>query len=107
MKLSLEARLIAVFTLLSVVALLLASGTEVRLLFLLTAILVTVQFTFFLTIYFNHKRRVKAEGQLTEHKEILQSIIDNTSSIIYIKDLEGKFTLVNRQFEKAFGLLRE
>jgi two-component system, NarL family, sensor kinase len=107
MKLSLEARLIAVFTLLSAVALLLASQTEVRLLFLLTAILITVQFIFFLTIYFNHKRRVKAEAQLIEHKEILQSIVENTSSIIYIKDLHGKFTLVNRQFEKTFGLSRD
>jgi two-component system, NarL family, sensor kinase len=107
MKLSLEARLIAVFVLLSVVALLLASRTEVRLLFLLTAILITVQFFFFLTVYFSHKKRVKAEEQLTEHKEILQSIIDNTSSLIYIKDLQGRFTLVNRQFEKTFGVSRD
>ena len=60
MKLSLEARLIAVFILLSAVALLLASRTEIRMLFLLTAILITVQFLFFLTIYFNHKKRVRA-----------------------------------------------
>lgn len=107
MKLSLETRLIAIFILLSLVALLLAVETEMRALFLLTAVLITVQFLFFLTIYFNHKKRVRAEGQLIEHKEILQSIIENTSSIIYIKDLNGKFTLVNRQFEKTFGLTRD
>lgn len=107
MKLSLEARLIAIFVLLSAVALVLASESEIRMLFLLTSILITVQFLFFLTIYFNHKKRVKAEAQLIEHKEILQSIIENTSSIIYIKDLEGRFTLVNRQFEKAFGRSRD
>jgi len=34
----------------------------------------------------------------------LQAIMNNSSSVIYVKDLVGKFTLVNRQFEKLVGL---
>ncbi len=34
----------------------------------------------------------------------LQAILDNTSSAIYIYDLEGKYTLVNKQFERLFHI---
>jgi len=36
-----------------------------------------------------------------------QSILDNTPTVIYSKDLQGKFLLINRQFEKLFALNNE
>ncbi len=42
-----------------------------------------------------------------ESNEMLQSIIDNTTAIISLKDISGKYKTVNRQFEKIFGKKRE
>lgn len=38
---------------------------------------------------------------------LLQQIIDATSAVIYVKDSLCRYTLINRQFEKLFGLSRE
>jgi PAS domain S-box-containing protein len=37
----------------------------------------------------------------------LESILDNTTAVIYVKDLEGRYALVNRQFELLFHVTRE
>jgi PAS domain S-box-containing protein len=37
----------------------------------------------------------------------LQAILDNTTAVIYLKDLEGRYLLVNRQFEELFHVSRE
>jgi PAS domain S-box-containing protein len=34
----------------------------------------------------------------------LQAILDNSSAVIYIKDGEGRYQLVNRRFEQVFGV---
>ena len=39
--------------------------------------------------------------------EQLQSIMDNTTSVIYLKDKHGKYILVNRQYESLFHITRE
>ena len=44
---------------------------------------------------------------LRESEARLQSILDNTSSIIFMKDLRGRFLMANAQFERLFGLKRE
>ncbi len=44
---------------------------------------------------------------LHESKEELQAILDNSAAIIYIKDIEGRYCLVNRQFEKLVQLSQE
>ncbi len=44
----------------------------------------------------------KAEESLQKNKEQLQSILDNTSAVIYIKDKDGRYILINRQFEALF-----
>ncbi len=55
-------------------------------------------------IFFNLKDRKEAQDLLLESKQLLQSIIDNTTSLIYVKDLKGKFALVNKSFERLVGL---
>lgn len=52
----------------------------------------------------NFLSRQKAERDLAESKNVLQSIIDNTTTLIFIKDENGKFLMVNKQFEKVMGL---
>jgi PAS domain S-box-containing protein len=46
--------------------------------------------------------RLKVEHALKLNEAQLQAILDHTSAMIYIHDLEGKFLLVNKQFEKLF-----
>ena len=51
--------------------------------------------------------RTRAEGALVESSERVQAIIDNTAAVIYVKDMEGRYTLVNRSFEALFDIQRE
>ncbi|HZZ73054.1 MAG TPA: response regulator [Pirellulales bacterium] len=43
-----------------------------------------------------------ASLQASERK--LHSILDNTSAIVYIKDINGRYVLINRSFERFFGV---
>jgi PAS domain S-box-containing protein len=52
-------------------------------------------------------RRKKAELALYESREQLRAIIDNATTPIYLKDRDGRFLLVNRQFEVLAGIDRE
>jgi PAS domain S-box-containing protein len=44
--------------------------------------------------------RRRAEGKLTENQSWLQSILDNSTSVIYIKDPAGRYVMVNRRFRE-------
>ena len=47
-------------------------------------------------------QRKKSAQALREYQELLQSIINNSTTVIYVKDLAGHYLLVNRQFEALF-----
>jgi PAS domain S-box-containing protein len=47
-----------------------------------------------------------AKRALSRGEERLQSILDNATSVIYVKDLKGNYLLLNRQFEKLFKVDR-
>lgn len=74
------------------------------------AILVTGTIIFFLSMliynaYVMNKvdaGRKLAEKNLKIQQIQLQAVLDHTSSYIYINDLEGRFLLINKQFEKTF-----
>ena len=46
--------------------------------------------------------RRKAEEELRENRELLQAVLDNSPAVVYIKDCQGKYLLVNRRFEQLF-----
>nr|WP_290226630.1 ATP-binding protein [Trichocoleus desertorum] len=46
-------------------------------------------------------------GVLRRSEAQLQALLDNFPAIIYIKDLEGRYLLINDQFTRLFGLDRE
>jgi PAS domain S-box-containing protein len=48
--------------------------------------------------------RKKAELALLDSREQLRAIIDNATAVVYLKDKDGRFLLVNRQFEVLVGL---
>lgn len=47
--------------------------------------------------------REKDEQIIQANWQMLQSILDNTNSVIYIKDLKGKYMLVNKKFASHFN----
>ena len=51
--------------------------------------------------------RKEAERRLHESRERMQAIIDNTTALIYLKDTDGRYLLVNRVFETVFGVHRD
>jgi PAS domain S-box-containing protein len=54
----------------------------------------------------NVTARKEAERELSETSERMQAILDNTTSVVYLKDTEGRYVLVNREFEALFGITR-
>ncbi|MBI5492694.1 MAG: PAS domain S-box protein [Deltaproteobacteria bacterium] len=52
-------------------------------------------------------RREKAEESGKKTMEMLQSIIDNSMAVIYLKDRNGKYMLVNRRYETLFNIKKE
>jgi PAS domain S-box-containing protein len=46
----------------------------------------------------------KYEIELVQNQDRLQSIMDNAASLIYIKDLDGKYLLSNNQYKKLLNV---
>ena len=46
----------------------------------------------------------KYEVELVQNQERLQSILDNATSLMYIKDLDGKYLLTNKQFKETLNV---
>jgi PAS domain S-box-containing protein len=44
----------------------------------------------------------KVTMSLRESEERLQAILDNTSAVVYMKDVNGRYMLANRRFEQLF-----
>jgi len=49
----------------------------------------------------------KAKDRIREAQKQLQDLIDNVKSVIFIKDLEGKFILVNKQLANLLKMSKE
>ncbi len=51
-------------------------------------------------------KRLRAEAQLRESRHLLEAIVENSSAIITLKDLHGRYLLVNRRFVELAGIPR-
>ncbi len=47
------------------------------------------------------------QQELLRHKQQIDAIFDNAPAEIYLKDHEGRYLKINRQFEKIFGVKNE
>lgn len=68
-----------------------------------------VQAAIEITLY-NHageRTRRRAEQTMLRRQDQLHAVIDNIEAIVYIRDSQGRFTLVNRAFERVFRTTRE
>jgi rsbT co-antagonist protein RsbR len=50
--------------------------------------------------------RKQAEAALRKSERLIQNLIDNSSAVIYAKDLLGRYILLNRGFEELYQLKR-
>ncbi len=71
--------------------------------FFLASLLVMLVIAATYILWKNTQTTTRARRQLEDNRQLLQAIIDNASSIIYVKDVYGRFTLVNKQFEKTYN----
>lgn len=59
-------------------------------------------------VYFIIRTQLRAKNTsqnlLLENKQLLQSIIDNTSNPIFIKEINGQYLLINKQYESLFHI---
>jgi PAS domain S-box-containing protein len=51
--------------------------------------------------------RRKSESALRDSEERLQSILDHATTVVYVKDIDLQYVLVNNQFEKVFSVTNE
>jgi PAS domain S-box-containing protein len=49
----------------------------------------------------------ESELKRKENEFRLSSILENTTALIFIKDLEGRYTMMNKRFKEVFGLTDE
>lgn len=49
-----------------------------------------------------HRKHI--EDELARSNALMQAMLDNTSAVVFAKDLEGKYVFVNGQYEKFFNI---
>lgn len=74
------------------------------LLFILSVILLA-------TVYFIIRAQIRSinvfQNSLSQNRQLLQSILDNTSNPISIKKITGEYVLINKHFESLFNHTKE
>jgi PAS domain S-box-containing protein len=51
--------------------------------------------------------RKRAEDALHRNEQLLRNVADNTTAVIYVKDIGGRFLFINHRFEQLFHLTTE
>lgn len=61
-------------------------------------------FVFIRRVRKDEESRAAANKQLQENRKLLNDIINNSASLIYVKDLLGHYTLINQPMEEILGM---
>ena len=62
---------------------------------------------FFATVVVDITERKRAEEEVRESEQRLQDIIDNTTAVVFVKDLDLRYLLVNREYERRYHVQRD
>ncbi len=54
-----------------------------------------------------HEVPVRESGEAHEDHRALEELIDSSTAVIYIKDLDGRYLRINRQYEELFDVTNE
>jgi PAS domain S-box-containing protein len=60
-----------------------------------------------LSLVLDVTKRTQAEEALRERERLLHTVIDGSTSPIFLKDLDGKFITINASLERMLGMSRE
>lgn len=66
--------------------------------------LAAVETVIIVALIMNIARRRRMAGELSKSRQFLNAIVNNDSAVIFVKDREGRYLLVNRQFESRSSL---
>ena len=66
--------------------------------------LVLIMLAVAIVVHRELRHRQATERELRASESRLRSIIDNTSAVIFVKDLSGKYLLVNRAYAELMGM---
>ena len=58
-------------------------------------------------VFRNVTEEYALQESIKSNEAHLQAIMNNSASVIYVKDLDGRFTMVNKKFEQIFDLKME
>jgi PAS domain S-box-containing protein len=58
-------------------------------------------------LHAENAERIQAEEALRSSEQRLQDIVDNTTAVIFVKDLALRYLLVNREFERLYQVQRD
>lgn len=47
--------------------------------------------------------RAKAEAAVRDSEALLKAVLDNLPAAVHLKDIDGRYILVNKEYERAFG----
>ncbi|WP_430810213.1 MULTISPECIES: response regulator [unclassified Carboxylicivirga] len=72
---------------------------------ILSGLLVLRFFVF--TITSDERKRLHAENAIEDNRRLLDDIINNSKALIYVKDLEGRYSMVNQNWCDQVGLKEE
>lgn len=62
--------------------------------------------TMVLTVVRDITLRKQAQDALRTSEQQLQSVLDNSTAVIYVKDLESRYLRVNRRFEEIYNIAK-
>ena len=57
-----------------------------------------------IVVMLDHTEMLAAEREIRKNREMLLAIMNNSTAIITLKDLSGRYEFVNRRFESFFDL---
>lgn len=67
----------------------------------------TPQIFKFITFLLSRSDISVVEESLAHQVELLEEIVNNTNTVVFVKDLDGKYQFINRRFEELFGFTLE
>jgi PAS domain S-box-containing protein len=62
---------------------------------------------FFTGIMRDITERKQADRALRKSQQLLDAIINNSTAVVYVKDVQGRYLLTNRRYEELFQVTRE